>query len=459
MVSPLSGIPLLVLSAVWLGPIALRGRLPRLAHPLLGFVLIAGLGASLVPFHGLPPWKDQDAILRSVRALVTLAIGVAFYLTASTIPKDDSRLRASLAWLSVGAILTLAWATFQSSLMPFSNPVPPRIQEIHHLFVIQDMFRTRVSGLAYEPSWLADQLVLLYFPMWLGLILQRQTAFPWRLRGLTLELLLLLWGIFVLFRTFSRAGYVTALALLAALLISRGWSWSGWVAARLARGRPKAVRWPRVLVAGAMGIGFLAVSLIGLVAAARVNPRIARVFDLNLGTITRSERFPWPYALANRLEYGERLVYWVSAFRGFSQSPILGVGLGVSGFTFAENVPSYGYYLPEILENLDPGSGVFPNPKSLWVRLLAETGAVGFSAFLIWLVGAGYQAGVLRRGSSPILRALGIAGGLSLVALAFEGFSLDTFALPQLWLILGLITATEARSQTQSRPDPGETRA
>jgi hypothetical protein len=31
--------------------------------------------------------------------------------------------------------------------------------------------------------------------------------------------------------------------------------------------------------------------------------------------------------------------------------------------------------------------------------------------------------------------------GLALIAQIFEGFSLDTFALPQLWIILGIFSA------------------
>jgi hypothetical protein len=46
---------------------------------------------------------------------------------------------------------------------------------------------------------------------------------------------------------------------------------------------------------------------------------------------------------------------------------------------------------------------------------------------------------------------IGLAGLLSLVAQVFEGFSLDTFALPHLWIMLGLVTAVASlRSSLQS---------
>lgn len=453
LVSPLSGIPLLILGGIWLAPVVFRRRLPPLAGPLLAFVWIAALGVLLVPFQGLIPWKDQEPVARALRAAVTLVIGVSFYLTAATLPRGSARIRASLAWLSLGAVLTLAWASVQASIISQAhNPVPLRMQDFHHWFVIQDMFRGRVSGFAYEPSWLADQLVLLYFPIWLGLILQRETAFPWRFRGLTIELLLLIWGIVILFLTFSRAGYVAGIVLLASLLLPRAWSWSGKAAAQLARARAGLESPIRGLILLVTTIGFLTLALLGVIGAAQINPRIARVFDLNWVSIARSQRFPWTYALANRLEYGERLVYWVSAYGNFNRSPLLGVGLGASGFAFGDNIPGYGYYLPEILDNLDPGSDTFPNPKSLWIRLLAETGAIGFAAFAVWLVALALAARAVRKGAGPILQSVGTAFALSLLVLVFEGFSLDSFALPQMWIIPGLLTAAATAEGARAAP-------
>ncbi len=50
--------------------------------------------------------------------------------------------------------------------------------------------------------------------------------------------------------------------------------------------------------------------------------------------------------------------------------------------------------------------------------------------------------------SSPLRRMIGMAGFLSLLALLFEGFSLDTFALPHLWVMLGLVTAVLPKKTT-----------
>jgi hypothetical protein len=42
-----------------------------------------------------------------------------------------------------------------------------------------------------------------------------------------------------------------------------------------------------------------------------------------------------------------------------------------------------------------------------------------------------------------MLSVLGLAGVFALLAQFFEGFSLDTFALPQLWIILGFLVSSQ----------------
>jgi hypothetical protein len=47
----------------------------------------------------------------------------------------------------------------------------------------------------------------------------------------------------------------------------------------------------------------------------------------------------------------------------------------------------------------------------------------------------------LTRNRTTVFGALGAAGLLALGVQVFEGLSLDTFALPQLWIVLGLVSA------------------
>jgi hypothetical protein len=86
----------------------------------------------------------------------------------------------------------------------------------------------------------------------------------------------------------------------------------------------------------------------------------------------------------------------------------------------------------------------------LWIRLLAETGFVGTAAFLSWIVLMLAGAYALARGFSGESKLVGVAGLLCCLAWTLEGFSLDTFALPQTWLVLGLVTAMQWNSRRQS---------
>jgi len=151
------------------------------------------------------------------------------------------------------------------------------------------------------------------------------------------------------------------------------------------------------------------------------------------------------YALANRLAFAERVVFWEAGYRPFELYPLTGVGLGNAGFLFPKVAPAYGYGLTEIRMLLDPANPNFPNPKNLWIRLLSETGLLGFSFYLTWLVILFAGALALSRSRVKIAQVLGMAGSLAAVALLLEGFSLDTFALPQMWLILGFLSAGISR--------------
>ena len=77
------------------------------------------------------------------------------------------------------------------------------------------------------------------------------------------------------------------------------------------------------------------------------------------------------------------------------------------------------------------------------MRLLAETGIIGFSFFVSWLVLHWRDANQLEKeGSSTLLKSMGFIGKLVVIAFIFEGISLDTFALPYYWIALGLVAAS-----------------
>jgi hypothetical protein len=61
--------------------------------------------------------------------------------------------------------------------------------------------------------------------------------------------------------------------------------------------------------------------------------------------------------------------------------------------------------------------------------------------FGAWLISMAVGSAGLWRKGQGFGRTLGLAGLITVLTQFVEGFSLDTFALPQLWLIFGLCTA------------------
>ena len=88
------------------------------------------------------------------------------------------------------------------------------------------------------------------------------------------------------------------------------------------------------------------------------------------------------------------------------------------------------------------------------MRLLAETGIVGMSAFTTWLVLHWQRAKQLEQsGRDALAVAFGLVGQLFLLALLMEGFSLDTFGLPYYWIAIGLLASVgRLRENTPAGP-------
>jgi hypothetical protein len=446
-VSPLSVVPLIFIILLWFIPYVFRrGRLPVIVIPILLFVVFAILSCLRAPFLEIYSYKGQSVTDREIRALITLFIGISFYLVASSFPKTVDDLRLSFRWIYIGAGIMFLWSTVQIFRLPYSfNPQPDSLKAFHSLFATTELFRYRVTGMAYEPSWLADQLTILYLPLWIGSVVKGYTVFNFKIWKIPIELFLLFWGSIILFFSYSRIGLLAFIATLAVLLVVRASRWVDQFAekrsykSRLPKRQLKIIYW--ILI-----ITIFVVLVAGvLLLAIHTNKRIQGIFDIDYGSL-QSERLPFIYNLINQLEYAERLMYWISSFLIFSRYPFLGIGLGNSGLLFRETVPAFGTYLPEVLIILGPVKEIVANPKSLWMRLLSETGIIGFILFISWLVMIGFNAFILNRRKKGMHSVLGLAGGLALIAFFFEGFSLDTFALPQIWIIFGLLSAASTIS-------------
>jgi O-antigen ligase len=136
---------------------------------------------------------------------------------------------------------------------------------------------------------------------------------------------------------------------------------------------------------------------------------------------------------------GPRLAYATAALTAFQHYPLTGVGLGASGFWIYQNMPDWVMAgVPEIAQQMSPASNLYPNPKNLYVRLLAETGLLGFTLFLAFYLAIFADALSLLRGSTAA-RWLAAAGIFALAAVVLQGISQDSFAMPEMWVNLGML--------------------
>jgi O-antigen ligase len=407
------------------------------------------LSAGTAWFLPIDPFKGQTVLGRELRALVTLGIGIAFYLCAVRLPTDSRRLRLTLAALYLGGALALIWGTYQADyVMRGLNNVPQHLNDFHRLFSIRDLDRNRVAGFAFEPSWFADQLVILYLPLWFGAVLTGRSLLPWKWGPVSLELGLGGWGIWMLLMTRSRVGVLSLLLVIAVLLTLGLWRLSGWLIDRRVGGQRRRGRTRLQLLVGGVllllglgGIAFAGYRL--LIRGAQIDWRMRRVLRLDTELPGIKDQYPYavPYEVANRFAMAERLVYWRASLNAFERSPLLGVGPGNAGFFFEGGVPAYGTHQSEIQIYLDPQSEPFPNPKNLWIRLLSENGVIGLAFYVTWLATGLLLALAIARGRSGLGQWLAMMALMSLVAQVVEAMSLDSYALPQLWLANGLLGA------------------
>ncbi len=436
-VRPLSLYPLAFLILLVTIPRLFNRPIPRTAFPLGAFGLAAIASTAFAFTQGIDPDIGITVSSRAIRMLVTLALGIAFYVTVAVTPTSKEELRFSLRWLYGGFIMALLWGSIQVGYILFYTPEYfDLIEHLQGFISVRGLFETRISGMTYEPNWFAEQISFLLMPWLFAAVMSNYTAFRWRLRWLTVEMLLLAWASVVLIYTYSRTGYVLwGVQLILAFLFrprksaDQGKQW-GLIAKRILQ----------------VGILVVALGLVVFVAGSR-NRYFSRL---------------WNYwsdenAAGSYIQYiavSQRIAYWETAYRIYEEYPWMGIGLGNYTFYFEEKLSDRPLFpTPELLLKFTPADGRnrVVVPKNMFVRILAETGLLGTAAFLAFLVAVLGCALYLFATSQPEARFIGQAGLLSLVVFIGVAFSVDSFAVPNMWVLFGLVTASaQIFSQSQA---------
>lgn len=420
------------LDAPWPGSMIVLGALLLV---LLATTMFGALNAPL-ELRGQTYWG------RALRAWATVFIGLSFFVGAAWMNRNESDLIFSVRWLLAGFVLDIFWSGVQA--LAFYTPLLEKVTVTHWqlAFSMRELVKTdRVSGLAYEPAWLAGQIATVYLPWLFAAVLTRThfTRFRW------LEALLLGLAGLLLLATYSRGGLATALgaAVLTLLLVGGAAMRSGWrwFSSGFRRNGRVLRRW--LLAAGLrLGVIFLVLAaLTGAAAFLGQKGYIARLWNTQAESLEE-------FIIENSA--GARAAYNWSGLATYSDHPWLGVGLGASGFYLYDRLPDWALTtVPEIARQLAPSNRLYPNPKNMYVRLLAEGGIVLFSFFLAFMFGLlGDSISLLWK--PGLLRFLGIAGLCSWLAISFYHFTQDSFATPNLWVNFGILVGL-------SRVDSGNT--
>jgi hypothetical protein len=130
----------------------------------------------------------------------------------------------------------------------------------------------------------------------------------------------------------------------------------------------------------------------------------------------------------------------------------LGVGLGNYAFYFDEKLPDRPLAaIPEVLRLVVPdvGSSRLITPKNLILRVMAETGILGLATFIAFVMAILGCALYLWFSPNLEVKFWGVGGILGLIAFGLVASSFDSFAIPNMWVVFGLITAAMRLSKRQ----------
>ena len=343
--------------------------------------------------------------------------------------RNEEDLRFSIQWLLAGFILDVLWSGVQS--LAFYTPLLKKVTVTHwqRLFSMRELVKTnRVSGMAYEPAWLAGQIATLYLPWLFASLLTRLRVTRFK----SLEVILLGFAVLLLLATFSRGGLLTVAGAFVLTFLFVGRKELGGAVHWFISGFQRGNNW-------LLRVGLIILFVGGLVGAGLFLGQkgyITRLFS------TRAESLE-DFVIQNSA--GARAAYIFGALGAYEENPITGVGLGASGFYIYNHLPDWALTtVPEIARQLSPDNRLYPNPKNLYVRLLAETGLIGFFVFMAFLFSVLGDALMALGSKTTFGRYLGIAGIFSWFAIALYNITQDSFATPDIWINFGILVGMAA---------------
>ena len=405
---------------------------PASLSPMVLFIITALIATAVSFYYRLPYYKGANPFSSSLNAVITLFVGFCFYLVTLLHHKNEASFRTTFKLLSISGAIVCLWTFAQAICWYKFHRYPQWMKDIQFSLSVGPLYRQRFVGFTLEPSWLAHQLNLLYLPFWFAASLTGYSAFRIRFKFITVERFLFAAGTAVLFLTLSRVGLAAFLLTVGFAAVVGAHRMIKKTADKFSAGRKGAV----TILAYFVIILTLAAIAYGIVRLLmKLDYRMAGLFDIRVAG--RSDPI---FYIAEKLSLAARFVYWDGGLSIFNKHPLLGVGLGHAGFYLPRIMNEYAYRLPEVNDLLYRSTTLL-NIKSLWIRILAETGIIGFIFFFVWYLRSLLSNLPCLNAYSRLKRTAAWMGCFALLAFLIEGFSLDTFALPYIWFCTGLTSA------------------
>lgn len=394
---------LLAAIAIAIIRLACRTRLPDdfpsrvLCLAMLVVIVLGGLSGVIAQ----PDIAGGGWLLSCAKEILALLVGVLCYFFARSQMRHPEDVLTALRWLLSGFGCSILFAVLQTMTAGSSSALRLGLEAWSLLWSSTyadggTALAGRGNGLAYEPSYLASQLMVL-IPLGACAV-----AHPsgWGIGSAWLCL-----AVFGATATGSRFGMLSAWAVAAF-----SWMWITFCA-RIALQR-KALLAAALLLSAGLGVALVAGN-------AYVNSAC------RMGEASVQE---WSKAAL----VAPRLAMLEAGLGMFLDRPLLGHGLGSSAIGLREHLP--GWYASQ-----DPGTvwydpNLLHHPKQFSgiVKVLAELGLVGAAAILWALL---MHAGVNRGWRTATLGAIGAC------AIIADGISMASFARPWPWLLLAALQA------------------
>ena len=431
-VRPLSLIPaVLLLFALVLRGVRERRLIlwSRYFQPLLVFILVAIVSSAAGFFFAPVNLFAYTYSSRVLRAWLSFGVGLVFLITSMCMNRDERDLKFTIKWIYVGLMAEVAWSLvqfFQIYIIHFS-----RLDVIQKTVMMAGLPPNgRISGLALEPSWLAAQVITIYLPWAFAAMVKNYT---WGSRSWSVAAILAACAFLLIF-TFSRGGILTAIITVILTFfiagrerIRQAWRWF------ISPLRLKSL-FPNKLLEVGLRIMAIVALLAGLAGGTYIlsrNRYFAQIWQSRKNTLTN-------YLVD--IYAGPRLAYSWAGWTIFEQHPWTGVGLGAAGLYLTQTLPDWSHFNnPDIAQLLSPDNSVYPNTKNLYIRLLSETGILGFWSFiLLYLLTLGKILNLLVSKRKE-LAFLGTASLLTWLSIVLLGFTQDSLAMPIIWIPLGIL--------------------